>query len=636
MDSIHQILNKYYGYTSFRSIQQDIIESVLHQKDTLALLPTGGGKSICYQIPALVQEGICIVVTPLIALMKDQIDQLVKMDIKAVGISSHLSLREIDIILSNCIYGKVKFLFVSPERLNNEMFKARVLQMQVCLIAIDEAHCISQWGHDFRPSYMKISELRLLLPKVPIIALTATATPQVINEIQERLAFKEPNVLSTSFYRKNLTYYVLQENGKFNRVVNICKKINGSGIIYVRNRKTAVEVSNELQKIGHNANYYHAGLPPNDRANIQQAWQLNKIRILVCTNAFGMGINKPDVRFVIHIDLPNTLESYFQEAGRAGRDEQNASAIILYNQDDVSRLNYSLQLNYPSLEYVRKVYQALCNFFTIAIGGGEFVTFPFDINEVCKKYNLQLANTQASIKLLERDAFLVYNDAYFKPARIHFLMKKNTLYAFQLANIRYDSVIKAMLRNYKGLFDEYTMFNENHLARLLGISENALQKILNELVSQQVIFYQASSNLPTITFLTPRYDAQTIVLSKQNYEQRRHNDEQKIKSVVTYVQENNLCRSIALLRYLSEDMASNCGKCDVCIRNNIKHKEELIQNKILDLLNTNQKNTINSLLNSFNESEKVIVNKILRQLIDSGYIKANLDQLIIQTKKTTL
>ncbi|MEQ1733141.1 MAG: ATP-dependent DNA helicase RecQ [Bacteroidia bacterium] len=627
MQPIHAILKQYFGYDTFRSLQEDIINNVLQGNDTLALLPTGGGKSMCYQIPALAMEGVCIVVSPLVALMKDQTDQLVKMGIKAVSITSQLSYREIDIALDNCIFGDVKFLFVSPERLSSEIFTIRLANMNVCLFAIDEAHCISQWGYDFRPAYIDIALIREIHPKVPVLALTATATEDVIIDIQQKLKFKKENVLRKSFNRNNLIYYTIETEDKFNRLVNVCKKTQGSGLIYVRNRKATQQLAEELKRQGISAGYYHAGLTPQDRANMQDLWLHNKIRLMVCTNAFGMGINKPDVRWVVHYDLPATLEAYFQEAGRAGRDEQPAYAFTLFNNTDVLRLREFYLMSYPSLIDIRRVYQALGSYCKIAIEGGENTSHEFNIMELCNTFNLNPAMVYAAIRFLERDKYIAFNDAYFKPARVHINYSKTTLYDFQIRNKEYDYIIKGLLRNYSGILSEYVIINEQLMARKLNLRIDQITKPLTDMHNMGVLDYVPSSNTSSVTYLTPRYQSKDVTISYENYELRKLNEGKKIQTVIDYVSNNTVCRNIQLISYLGETLTTNCEKCDVCLTQKRESKLALSQKITALLSNETMTYSISTLCNEFSPHLHTQVVQLINQAIDDKKITLEFDTL---------
>jgi ATP-dependent DNA helicase RecQ len=626
MSSIHQILKKYWGYDNFRPLQEHIIVSTLNKNDTLALLPTGGGKSICFQVPALAMEGLCIVVSPLIALMKDQVENLQKKGIKAIAITSAMSFREIDIALDNAIYGNFKFLYLSPERLENKLFLERLSKMKVSLLAIDEAHCISQWGYDFRPSYLKIAEIREKIPDVPVLALTATATPEVVKDIQQKLKFKKENVLQKSFERKNLAYIVLYEEDKLNRLITICNKIPGTAVVYTRNRKRTQEIALFLRKNKINADFYHAGLSALERNKKQEDWINNKTRIMVATNAFGMGIDKPDVRFVVHMDLPDNLEAYFQEAGRGGRDEKKAYAILLYSQNDRLELQKNFENSFPSIEQIRNTYQAICNYFQLAIGAGEGVRFNFDIQELCTRFNLNPLTVYNSIKFLEREGYIATNESVYHSSKIHIKVNKEDLYKFEVANPSYETLIKTLLRSYGGLFDYYTPINENEIAKRLKTDKNNIIKQLNELTKLDIIDYVASTDLPQIIFLQERKDASKLVISAENYMQLKERAKKRLEWVLHYTESRHLCRSRILLSYFGENNSKDCGQCDVCIEKKKSglspQKFEEIYQKIIQLISKNDVTTseLKEYLSNYSESEYL---KVLQYLIEHAQIKLN-------------
>jgi ATP-dependent DNA helicase RecQ len=566
--SIHEILHNYWGYNNFRPLQEDIILSVLNGNDTLALLPTGGGKSICFQVPALAKEGICLVISPLIALMKDQVENLQKKGIKAIAITSAMSFKEIDIALENAINGNFKFLYISPERLHNELFLARLQRMKVSMLAIDEAHCISQWGYDFRPSYLRIAEIREQLKNIPVLALTATATPEVVKDIQEKLCFKQENVLQKSFERKNLAYVVLYEEDKNKRLVNICNKISGTGVIYARNRKKTQEIALLLRKNNVTADFYHAGLPALERAQKQEAWINNKIRIMVATNAFGMGIDKPDVRFVVHMDLPDNTEAYFQEAGRGGRDEKKAYAILLFSSNDKIELLRNFENSFPPLDEIKKTYQAIANFFQLAIGAGSGLSFDFDIHELCTRYNLSPLTVHNSIRFLEREGLIATNESVYHSSKVHIKLNKEDLYKFEVANKLYEPLIKLLLRSYGGMFDYYVPINEKELAKRLNTNVQSVKEQLLQLDKLNVIDYSPATDLPQLLFMKERQDAQKIKISAENYTELKERSKKRIEWILHYAQSRHLCRSRILLSYFGETNTSNCGQCDVCIEKN--------------------------------------------------------------------
>ena len=549
---IHSILKEFWGFEKFREMQKEIIQSTLDGKDTLALLPTGGGKSICFQVPALAKDGICLVVSPLIALMKDQVENLKDRGIKAEALVSGMSKRAIDILLDNCIYGKVKFLYVSPERLKSKLFIVRLKKMNVNIIAIDEAHCISQWGYNFRPSYLEIINLREILPNIPILALTATATPKVVIDIQEKLGFKKPNVLQKSFKRDNIHYIVINDEDKMGRMLKIINKVPGTGIIYAANRSKTQEIAHFLQKRGISAEYYHAGITPEKRSLIQADWASNKTRIIVATNAFGMGIDKPDVRFVINLALTDSIEAYFQEAGRGGRDEEKAYAVLLINENDRINLINRVEKSFPEKEQIKKVYFAICNQLRIAIGAGENATYPFNINDIKAQQNHNALEIYNSVKLLEQAGYFELSEAFYTPSRIKIEMNSSELYEFQIRHKKYDPYIKLLLRSYGGLFDDFSKIKEFDLATRSKKTISVIRKILRELHKLEVIIYEEQNNLPLLTFLQPRVDLKHLRLRNEIYDIRKEDALIKMEAVINYAFSNDTCRSQLLLAYFGD------------------------------------------------------------------------------------
>ena len=518
--NIQQILLKYWGYSTFRPLQEEIILSVMEGKDTLALLPTGGGKSITFQVPALANEGLCLVISPLIALMKDQVDNLKKRGIKAAAIYSGMHPDEIDIVLHQCRYGDFKLLYVSPERLMTVKFRDALRKMKVNLIAVDEAHCISQWGYDFRPPYLKIADIRQFLPKVPVLALTATAVPKVIDDIQDKLEFRKKNLFSKSFERKNLTYFVFKEEDKLSRIVKIILAVNGPGIIYVRNRRHTKEIAGFLNKKKFSATYYHAGLKPDERVKSQNEWMKEQKKVIVATNAFGMGIDKPNVRFVIHYDLPESIETYFQEAGRAGRDEKQAYAVLLYENADLINAKHNLTVTYPEIKMIRSIYTALGNYYQIPVGSGLDSAFSFDISAFSEQYNFQNVVVYNALKLMEKEGFLRLSEGLHSPSRLFIKTDKETLYRFQVENPGFDPVIKTILRSYSGIFTEFTVINESELAKRINPPNHKVTELLTRLNQQQLIDYVPYSESPTISYSENRVEAKELILSKENYTNR--------------------------------------------------------------------------------------------------------------------
>ncbi len=614
-----ELLNKYWGYKEFRPLQWDIISAVLEKKDTIALLPTGGGKSICFQIPALAMKGICIVVTPLIALMKDQVMQLNKRGISAVAIYSGLNKREIDILLGNCLQHRYKFLYVSPERLQSDTFLSKINNLNICLIAVDEAHCISQWGHDFRPSYLKITSLTELFPSVPIIALTATATRKVIAEIKEKLLLNQPAFFRKSFERKNIAYMVFEEENKLERMLKIINRVKGSGIVYVQNRRLTQDISNFLNHQGINASFYHAGLSAELRNTRQDDWINNRTRVMVCTNAFGMGIDKPDVRFVIHYSLTNCIENYFQEAGRAGRDEQKAYAVLLYEKANRIELTAQVEASFPPIHEIKRVYQGISNYFQVAVGAVTEKSFDFDLNSFCSTYNLKPLMVYHAMKLLEREGLIVLSEEINLPSRIKFMVNRNILYDFQVYHSHYDSFIKLILRSYGGVFDNYVNINENDLARRMKLKKEDIVLYLNKLEELNLLSYLPQKSVPQLSFVETRKDARLIELSKEVYAERKDIALKNLESILHYAESKDVCRSILLLEYFEEDNLTKCGHCDVCIneRKNILTNAALaeLENKILSLVQK-QPISISDLLGHFSKFKEDETIEALNWLIE--------------------
>ena len=634
MPTAHEVLEKYWGYRSFRPSQEEIIQSVLDGKDTLALLPTGGGKSICFQVPALCQDGICIVISPLIALMKDQVENLVKKGIKAIAITSAMHKREIDIALDNCVHGNIKFLYLSPERLETEIVKVRLQKMNVNLIAIDESHCISQWGYDFRPSYLKIELLRQILPKVPVLALTATATKEVVKDIQEKLQFKKNNVIQISFERKNVAYILLNEEDKLARLVKIANNVKGTGIVYVRNRKKTQDIASYLRSHKIEADFYHAGLDAKTRDIKQSNWINNKSRVIVCTNAFGMGIDKPDVRFVVHIDLPDSLEAYFQEAGRAGRDEQKAFAILLYNNGDKIELQRNVETSFPEMDEIRQTYQALANFYQMPTGSGLGNTFNFDISTFCDNYKLQPITVFNCLKFIEREGYISLSDAFFQPARIKLELNREDLYKFQISNPAFDTFIKMLLRNYAGLFDNFEKINEFDLAKKLNIKLDDVVKRLNYLHQNKIITYAPQTELPQLTFTMPRVDTKDLSLSKENFSSLKKRAIQRMEAVLNYTESTHKCRSQLLLAYFGEIETAPCGQCDICLeeKRKVLHTDEFerISTQIKELL-TLHPMELKMLINSITDVHEDKIIHTIQVMIDNDALKYNEQNLLYLT-----
>jgi ATP-dependent DNA helicase RecQ len=623
--TIHNILLKYWGFSNFRPLQEDIIQSVLDGKDTLALMPTGGGKSLCFQIPALYKPGICIVVSPLIALMKDQVENLKERGIKAMAIISGMGKREVDIALDNCIYGDFKFLYLSPERLLSDLVRERIRHMNVNLIAIDEAHCVSQWGYDFRPPYLHIPQLRELHPNIPVLALTASATERVAIDIQDKLNFKKAQVFRKSFERKNLSYLVYNEENKFRKLLSVAKNVKGSGIVYVRNRRETQEVSRQLNIQGISADFYHAGLDTPARMKKQSAWKNSEVKIMVATNAFGMGIDKPDVRFVVHLDLPESLEAYYQEAGRAGRDELKAYAVLLYNESDKLLLKKRLEQHFPSIDEIKQIYHNLGNYYQLAYGAGEGLTLDFDLAEFCSRFRYDPVRTLHALKFLEHDEYLVLSETVYLPSRVQVLYGQEDLYRFQVQQPAFDYFIKILLRSYGGIFDRPVGINENDLAKRTGISRSEVISMLKKLKDIELISYEEQTDKPHLYFITQRLDSKNMHIDSKYLFERFQIYKEQIQSVIAYAEEHK-CRSQQILRYFNESHAPLCGTCDVCLENKRKAKRNTHNDQIIkEILNELSKNPLhlNQLVESIhtgNNKEKL---DAIRILLDAGTVKVN-------------
>ena len=606
-------------------MQQEIIQSVLLGHDTLALLPTGGGKSVCFQVPALAKEGICIVVSPLIALMKDQVENLKAKGIDAAQVVSGMSKREIDLALDNCIYGAVKFLYLSPERLLSELVRERIKYMNVNLIAVDEAHCISQWGYDFRPPYLHVADLRELHPDVPVLALTATATAEVRVDIQQKLRFKNPNVFQKSFERKNISYAVLNEENKSRKLLDIANGVKGCGIVYVRSRKETVEIAKYYNDNGIHADYYHGGLPTGERGSRQDNWVNNRTRIIVATNAFGMGIDKPDVRFVIHKDMPESLEAYYQEAGRAGRDEHKAYAVLLYSPADRYKEEKKFELNFPPIEEIKKVYHALGSYYQLAYGTGEGVSFDLDIGDFCSRYSLDPIKTLSSLKFLEQDEYLSFNESVFLPSRFRFEVMNEQLYNFQIQNSGWDPFIKTLLRSYGGAFENYVRLREFDLARRTNMSTQQVIDGLKQLQEYGILNYLPQTDHPQVTYLRPRMKDNELHINKRLIEERKANYRQKIEAVFAYATHKK-CRSQMLLAYFDETNAPKCGICDICLaekrQRNAAEIGDAITNEIVELLSVSSMD-IGELVTSLKSGVEKERMETIRLLLDAGKLKTD-------------
>ena len=627
IEPYRQILTKYWGYSSFKPLQEDIIRSVAEGKDTLGLMPTGGGKSITFQVPALAHEGICLVITPLIALMKDQVNRLNDLEIKSIAIHSGMSAEEIDNALENSVFGDYKFLYVSPERISTRMFQAKVTRLNLSLVAIDEAHCISQWGYDFRPSYLKIASLRdYISEKVPFLALTASATPQVIEDIMKKLAFREKNVLRTSFDRKNISYLVRKVEEKGTYLIKTLQKTKGSGIVYVRSRKRCKEVAELLVANGISADFYHAGLTDELRDKKQASWTIGETRVIIATNAFGMGIDKSEVRFVIHWDIPDSIESYFQESGRAGRDDKPAFAVLLYSPADKARLIDSIRKKYPEIEKIKDTYEALCNYLQVPLGSGKDIVFDFNMYDFVSKYRLPVIETYNSLQFLQREGYMEFTEEINNPSRVHFIVSRDDLYKFQVANESFDGFIKLLLRSYTGMFSEFVPINEEALSRKSAATRDTIYQYLVKLTSLNIIRYIPGKKTALVIFTEERLVRKALMISPDNYLHVKEKYEVRMNKMIEYADSDSHCRSVYLLDYFGEE-ADRCGICDVCRERNeldlSKYEFDIILEEIKNVLS--EKNPDAEELVKLMEYPEDRVIKVIRWLLDHNKIVQDRD-----------
>ena len=587
------ILKKYWGYDDFRGIQRDIIESIGAGRDTLGLMPTGGGKSITFQVPTLAQEGLCIVVTPLIALMKDQVSNLRSRGIKAAAVYSGMRSSDVIVAFENCIFGDYKFLYISPERISSELFLNKVRKMPVCMITVDEAHCISQWGHDFRPAYRRIKELRKIFPQVPVLALTATATSEVVDDIQQQLSFAQPNCYRMSFERKNLVYVVRRTENKEQEILHILRQIPGTAIIYTLNRKKTKEVCDFLLSNGITAEYYHAGLSPDSKDRKEELWKSGQSRVMVATNAFGMGIDKPDVRLVMHVDLPSSIESYFQEAGRGGRDGNRSYAVVLYSSRDHSTVARRLSDNYPPQEFIREVYDNLCYFYSMALGDGLNCTFEFSLVDFCRKYHLPTLQTDSALRILTRMGYIEYVEEMEYASRVLFIIGRDELYKIHNLSGEFENVITALLRNYSGLFTEYAFIDERYISRITKLTRHRLYEILVSLSKKSIIQYAPSKKCPIVTFTRHRVLGEELRFTPEVYDERRKSFRERLDAILKYAMSIDECRSSMLLRYFGEKSDNDCGNCDVCVtRRSSEPSDDVLMRDatlVLDFISRNGK-----------------------------------------------
>jgi ATP-dependent DNA helicase RecQ len=627
VDVYRQILSRYWGYETFRPLQEDIIKTIAAGNDCLGLMPTGGGKSLTFQVPALAHPGLCIVVTPLIALMKDQVENLRKRGIRAMAIYSGMSRDEIDIAFENCINGDYKFLYVSPERLGTELFLQRIKRMKVTMIAVDEAHCISQWGYDFRPSYLRISELRDHLPGVPVLALTATAIPAVVDDIMDKLKFRDRNVFKMSFERKNLRYTIRETEDKLKSLLKIVQYLNGTGIVYVRNRKKTREISEFLNQNRISADYYHAGLRNEVRTEKQKAWTTGKCRVVVATNAFGMGIDKPDVRFVVHMDLPDSLEAYFQEAGRAGRDGKNSFAVLLWNNSDKLSLTKRIDTHFPPIKEIKRIYQALGNFLKVPYHEGKGSTFDFNLGQFCAHYKFNIMQAYHALKLIEGEGYIELIDEFDQQSKVHMLASRDNLYKFQIANAQFDPFIKLLLRTYSGLFNDFVSVDERTLARNASTEIKVIFNYLNKLNNLKILRYIPRKNNPIIVFTTERMDEKSLFISAVGYKEKKERYVSRLESVFDYVSTNSYCRSQLLLKYFGDKNPPLCGTCDSCSRKTeldiTQYEFDMLVEKIREVIGNG--NVLLGQLMETKDFKEERTLKVIRWLMDNNRIVVRKD-----------
>ena len=616
------ILSRYWGYPSFRPLQEEIVDSVMDGKDTLALLPTGGGKSICFQVPAMAMEGICLVITPLIALMKDQVVHLVERGIPAAALYSGMHSDAMDLAYNQAVYGRLKFLYVSPERLQTEQFIEALKRMKVCLLAVDESHCISQWGYDFRPPYLKIAEIRPYIPKVPVLALTATATAKVVDDIQFRLGFKTKNVFQSSFERKNLTYNVFHEPDKYGVLKRKLEAMTeGSAIVYVRNRKRTQVIAEWLNSVGVSATFYHAGLDAKTREERQDLWMKGKVKVMVATNAFGMGIDKPDVRIVIHMDLPDSIEAYFQEAGRAGRDLKPAEAFLLVSPADIKKLQDDLQQSFPELDRIKLIYNALGNYYNIPVGAGENVSYPLILNDFANRYGFSVLEVYHTLKILEKEGFLLLSDSFDEPSKVMIKASRDDIYGFQVNNPQFGELIKCMLRSLPGVMTDFVKINEEAIAKKTGLTTDKVMEQLKKLEFYNFLSYAPRNDKPQVLFLSEFVDTKHFMLSKENYYDRKKEAKARVEAVIGFVNNDCECRSVQLLRYFNEKAKLDCGLCDVCL-NQSSHRvpyasiEEKLENVVFE-----EARPMREVLSQCNEFDEAKVLDAIRFLVDNGVLQ---------------
>lgn len=633
MSIFHNILKEYWGYEDFRPLQEDIIKSVSEGRDTLGLMPTGGGKSITFQVPALAKEGICLVVTPLIALMKDQVSNLKRKGIKATMIYSAMSREDILTVFDNCYFGDYKFLYVSPERLSTELFQKKIQAQRLSMIVVDESHCISQWGYDFRPSYLKIAEIRKFFPEIPVLALTATATPEVVDDIQEKLHFAKKHVYKKSFERSNLAYVVRRTENKLEQLLRILNSVKGTSVVYVRSRSRTKEIAEFLEQNGISADFFHAGLSDEEKDRKQHNWKTDVCRVIVATNAFGMGIDKPDVRSVVHIDLPDSIEAYFQEAGRAGRDGEKAYAVLLFNSSDATKLKKRIADNFPSKDFIKKVYERLGNFFELGVGYGLEKIYAFNLNDFCKKNALPINPTYSALKILELSGYLELTEELDNPSKLMFSVSKDGLYKLDSLNKKYDNLIQVLLRSYTGVFTDYVHINEDVIAERLNKTRNEIYNELLDLQKQGVVRYIPFRKTPFIIYTRERQDISDLHLPVAAYDERKQRYEKQVFSMLDYAESDNVCRSRILLDYFGEENSNDCRQCDVCLsKRNIEsnsYRDE-VKAKIEYLLKK-EPLSVNELIKRIAGNETSIL-EIITSLLDTNFLEQD-NRMRLKIKK---
>ena len=629
------VLKQYWGYPSFRPLQEDIVDAVMAGRDTLALLPTGGGKSICFQVPAMAMEGVCLVNTPLIALMKDQVAHLVEKGIAAAAIYSGMHPDQLELAYNQAVFGRLKFLYVSPERLQTNQFLEAIRRMKVCLLAVDESHCISQWGYDFRPPYLKIVEIRPYIPKTPVLALTATATAKVVDDIQLRLGFKEKNVFQSSFERKNVTYNVCHEADKYGVLYRKLSAMNeGSAIVYVRNRKRTQVIADWLNSVGIAATFYHAGLDAKTRDDRQELWMKGKVKVIAATNAFGMGIDKPDVRLVVHLDLPDSIEAYFQEAGRAGRDLKPSEAYLLVSPADVKKLQENLAQSFPDLDRIKLIYNALGNYFNIPVGAGENVSYPFVIYDFANRYGFSVVEVFHTLKLLEKEGFLILSDSFDEPSKVMIKASREDLYGFQVNHPTFGELIKFMLRGLPGVLTDFVKINEETIAKKIGLTVEKVQEQLKKLEAYNFLSYAPRNDKPQVLFLTEFVDTKHFNLSKENYHDRKRDAEARVQAVIDFVNNDDECRSVQLLRYFNERTNKVCGRCDVCRKHGSQPVSYASIEQRLESIVSESSESVESVVMKCGDVDEAEVLDSIRFLVDSGVLKLDKEGRLSHNKKS--